>query len=153
MAENEELNNIGGWLLFFIVTLVIISPIFNLVSIESADIYTLYDTIGVVSLFVLSGIFLWTKKPYAVKFTKISLWVILVSNIFLIILLPEIIEFGTPGIPSMFGYPIIWLLYLSYSKRVNIVYGKLKEKEKGWQIWPILSIIFLFLEVYFFAIL
>jgi hypothetical protein len=61
-------------------------------------------------------------------------------------LLPEVFETGTPGLPSMFGYPIVWLLYLNYSKRVNLVYGKLKEKDNGWQIWPVISVVFLFLN-------
>ena len=146
MAKDEELNDVGGWLLFFIITLVIISPIFNLINIGSADIYTIYDILGIVSLFILSGIFLWMKKPYAVKFAKISLWITLISNILTVILLPEIFETGTPGLPTMFGYPIVWLLYLNYSKRVNLVYGKLKEKDNGWQIWPVISIVFLFLN-------
>ena len=96
------------------------------------------------SLFILAGIFLWTKKPYAVKFTKIFLITTLILNIANAVIFSDY-SFVVQGTV----YFIIWILYLNKSERVKQVYGNLKETQKGMQIWTILSIIYAFLSPIF----
>ncbi len=152
LKENElkDLNNIGGWLAFFIFSLIAVSPIFNtfLLVEEIVDFLTLIDVLGGISLFMLSGIFLWKRKPYAIKFTKIFLIVIFIFNIVYFLL--GITESNTIG--SGFIYFIIWILFLYKSKRVKAIYGNLKEKQEGYQIWPIVAIIYSLLMQYHFGI-
>lgn len=140
--KNKNLNEIDGWLGFLIFVLIIFSPIVNLglilLDITSYEIaiasITLAILLPIISLSILAGIFLWAKKPYAVKFTKIYLIITLIFEIFLMFLLNES--------AILIVSPIIWLLYLNKSKRVKAVYGSLKEKDKGLQVWPILAIIY-----------
>ena len=83
--DKENLNDISGWLLFFIISLIIFSPLFNLYLLFSQiETLLLADIIGMlalISLFIITGIFLWRKKPYAVKFAKIILITTLIVNI------------------------------------------------------------------------
>jgi hypothetical protein len=148
MAKKQELNDVGGWLLFFIISLVIINPIFNLFLIfseyQSYMFIEIIENLSYISLFILAGIFLWTKKPYAVKFTKVFLIATLILNITNAVIFSDY-SFVVQGTI----YFIIWILYLNQSERVKQVYGNLKENQKGMQIWPTLSIIYAFLSPIF----
>ena len=138
--EKENLNGIDGWLLFFIISLIIFSPLFNL--------YLLFSQIGTllfadmirmlasISLFIVTGIFLWTKKPYAVKFAKIFLITTFILN-----LISAVYYYDYSDIVRGIIYFIIWIPYLYNSKRVRQVYGNLHYKQTGMQIWPIIAII------------
>lgn len=139
MKDGRNLNNIGGWLSFFIFTLIIINPIFNLflTFIEPIDIFVITEGIAIASLFLLTGIFLSKKKPYAVKFAKVSLTITLLLNIIYFFVYNDF-SYIAQGL----FYFIIWISYLYKSKRVKLVYGKLKEKTSGYQIWSILAIIY-----------
>jgi len=138
MADKDNLNSISGWLAFFIFASLIISPIFQLfiTFTEYTTILEIIEGLGMASLFVLIGVFLLKKKPYAVKFSKIVLITTLATNIILAFLGEIVFS------PSYFISPLIWILYLYNSKRVKAVYGSLKETQKGLQAWPILGIIY-----------
>ncbi|MDK2907638.1 MAG: hypothetical protein PWQ87_96 [Candidatus Woesearchaeota archaeon] len=148
MLEKNELKNIGGWLLFFIITLVFINPIFNLfIILSECQFYTILEIIesfAFLSLSILAGIFLWTKKPFGVKFTKIFLITTLILNIANAVIFLDYYLFFNGTV-----YFIIWILYLNKSERVKQTYGNLKETQRGMQIWPILSIIYAFLSPIF----
>lgn len=138
----KKLDDIGGWLLFFIISLTIFSPLFNffilLVEIEFLSFMELLETLATISLSILAGIFLWTKEPHAVQFTKI----VLITN-FIIIFVTDLIFLNSPDyFFHAFIYSIIWILYLYKSERVYQVYGNLKEKSGGRQIWSTLAIIY-----------
>jgi hypothetical protein len=143
--EEKELNGIGGWLTFFIITIMIISPIISLTFLFTDVPLTIYDYIegfGTISVLILSGIFLLQKKSYAVLFTKLVLVGMFITTI-IYLFLGEFETFMNPI------YPIIWFWYFSVSKRVKITYGKLKEPEKGNFVWPKLSIIYAFIAPMF----
>ena len=138
MANEDNLNSISGWLAFFIFASLIISPIFQLfiTFTEYTTILEIIEGLGMASLFVLIGVFLLKKKPYAVKFSKIVLITTLATNIILAFLGEIVFS------PAYFISPLIWILYLYNSKRVKAVYGSLKETQKGYQLWPVLGIIY-----------
>ena len=144
MAEKHELNDVGGWLLFFIITLVIFSPLFNLYTLftqlEFLAFTDIIESLAITSLFIIAGVFLWTKKPYAVKFAKVFLITQFIINIALSFIFSDFSSVG-----QYFVYFVIWILFLYNSKRVKQVYGNLKEKSSGMQIWPILAIIYTFI--------
>jgi len=146
--KKENNKTINGWLLFFIITLVIITPLFNLFrlysQIETLIFIDLVEMLAVISLFILTGIFLWTKKPYAVKFAK----VVLITNLIFFISVAFLFSDFSYVIQTTI-YSIIWIVYLYKSKQVKQVYSNLKEKSKGIQIWPILAIIYSFLTPIF----
>lgn len=151
MTEKENLKDVGGWLLFFIITLVILSPLFNLFilfsQIETLMFTDIIEMLATISLFILTGIFLWTKKPYAVKFAKVFLITTFIVNI-----LVSFIDSDFSRVGQYFVYFVIWILYLYNSKRVKQVYGNLNEKSEGTQIWPIVAIIYAFLAPVFGAV-
>ena len=151
MAEKQELNEVGGWLLFFIITLVIFSPLFNLYTlftqIEFLAFTDIIEYLAITSLFILTGIFLWTKKSYALRFAKVFLITQFIVNIVNSFIFSDFSSVG-----QYFVYFVIWILYLYNSKRVKQIYGNLKEKSSGIQIWPILAIIYTFLAPIFGAV-
>jgi len=148
VEEKDSLNDVGGWLLFFIITLTIISPLINIGNVfaEGVGAFEIVSILAEISLFILSGIFLWNKKPYAVNFTKIVLFTIgvellifsLVSSNFTLL----------KGVP----YCVIWILYLYNSERVRQVYGKLKEPSTNFNVWSVMAIIYSFVQPIFGAI-
>ena len=89
--EKKNLNEIDGWLGFLIFVLIIFSPLVNigliLLDTTTYDPTIVFATLSVllpiISLSILAGIFLWTKKPYAVKFTKIYLIILLIFEVLL----------------------------------------------------------------------
>ncbi|MFH1376248.1 MAG: excalibur calcium-binding domain-containing protein [Candidatus Woesearchaeota archaeon] len=141
MSKTEK-EGIGFFLGLFIVTL-FVSSLFSLglsiSTFENVGYSGLGEAIGTSILFFLAGLFMYRIKPYAVEFTKIVLSVVLVENVILLIFFPS--EITTL---SSLPYYIIWLFFLQYSKNVERVYGHLKEKKEGTQIWPILAIVFSF---------
>lgn len=147
MAKDVKLEKIGGWLLFFIITLIIISPLFNVLSgiFTSTSVLDVVlnsiDILPAISLSILAGIFLLKKKPYAVKFTKIFLITTLILNVVISLIFSD---FGSIFSGSL--YFVIWTLYLYKSKRVKHIYGNLKESNKGYQVWSILAIIYAFIS-------
>ena len=149
--DKENLNDISGWLLFFIISLIIFSPLFNLYLLFSQiETLLLADIIGMlalISLFIITGIFLWRKKPYAVKFAKIILITTLIVNIISAVYYSDYSDTAQGTISSM-----IWILYLYNSKRVNQVYGNLYDIQTGMQIWPIMAIIYAFIAPVFGAV-
>jgi hypothetical protein len=143
--SNENLNKIDGWLAFLIFSTLFLSPIFQIIIFYYQADFVIDIIYGLIvsSLFILTGVFLLKKKPFAVTFAKAMYLYIFLSNIF------ELIIFGVEDsnnfFISMFITPIIWFVYLVVSKKIKVVYGNLKEKQEGYQIWPILAIIYSFL--------
>ena len=146
--EKENLNSIDGWLLFFIISLIIFSPLFNLYRLFSQiETLAFADMVGMlasISLFIISGIFLWRKKPYAVKFAKIILITTFIVNIISAVYYSDYSDTAQGTISDM-----VWVLYLYNSRRVKQVYGNLHDKQTGMQIWPIMAIIYAFIAPVF----
>lgn len=158
--KDKELNDIGGWLALLIFTLVIFSPIYNIFLLSewypTITIFEIVNILSMISLLILAGIFLWNKKPYAVKFTKIFLITTFFENLFFYSISKiasnesQILDYNLNiNLSSLFGFFIVWTLYIYNSKRVERIYGHLKEKNEGYQVWSILSIIYAFLEPIF----
>ena len=139
MNKDKSLDSISGWLLFFIITLIFINPAFNfIVLITDLSQYLFFDIISIlafIALSIFSGISLWRKESFALQFTKIFLIVSLITNLLTSILYWEFDFF------SGILYFVIWIAYLYSSERVRNVYGNLRETKKGWEIWPIASIL------------
>ena len=143
-------SGVGGWLMFFIVTLVFISPLRICASLGQYDsaweplyaTYPLLKTIklitvvvglGLICFSVYAGFSLWKVRPNAVRTAKTYLLVLATSSITLSCLplfvgLPEqantaILQVLPVEILIMLVYPTVWYLYLNKSKRVAITYG------------------------------
>lgn len=149
IPEAEPPRGIGGWLLFLCISLTILSPIrlvadFYSVRRELAPhiaIEPAYRTLifgcGVLNFSVAAGLFvagfmLWGRHPRAVRAAKIAL-LYYVCSLGPMSILPYLS--GVPGeiakvwsltilkaIPLAVVYPLIWFLYLSYSKRVRATF-------------------------------
>lgn len=138
---DEELRGVGGWLLFFCISLTIISPIMHVIIAAQAlnnlararvPIETLlrlglvgaiYSGLAVFSCF--AGVMLWMEKPRAVSVAKAYLLVGAVLPIFLFLAL------HLAGIQVHLSRVIfrrivssaVWYSYLEASRRVKITYG------------------------------
>jgi hypothetical protein len=141
MAKEEKLKGVGGWLLFFIITLVFITPLSTLYYLSS-DYFIidgLFDTglalisIGFAVWAVVAGISLWRKKPEAVIRTKEFLITYLafavVSLIIGIIftsdlLADDIFIEDSVNLVRSLVYFGIWFSYLNMSKRVKNTFKK-----------------------------
>ena len=142
--KEEDLNGVGGWLAFFVVTIMIISPIlsFSLSFSDGTGATTTWDFILIlaqISVMILAGIFLIQKKYYAVTFTKIVLWGMLISIIF-DFFASSMLNLELPK--GNIFYPIIWLWYFGSSERVKQTYEHIKEPQEGFLIWSKLAIIY-----------
>jgi hypothetical protein len=122
----------------------IISPLWSFFGSFSDEfgMVTTWDFIIVlaqISVMIMAGIFLIQKKYYAVTFTKIVLWGMLISIVF---------DFFASAMLNLelsggnIFYPIIWLWYFGSSERVKQTYGHVKEPKEGFLIWSKLSIIY-----------
>ncbi len=120
------MEGIGGWLLFFIISLTIINPI-SYVWLFSYN----YDPFNIVLLIfsLTAGIFLWRKEKGAIKLTKAYLLTIVIVSFLGVFLTcsndPSIdcAEYVGYNLLSIIVYPIIWNSYLNKSERVKNTYG------------------------------
>jgi hypothetical protein len=130
-------KGVRGWLRFFCITLTIILPlsiIAPLGKITTSDIWHDFRpgfVIAEVLLLILAGfpiyvgVCLWRVRPGAVRKVKIFLWCLFVINTAIIILAfaSGPVDDGAKLLASG-GYSLVWLAYLSRSKRVEATYGR-----------------------------
>ena len=146
-------NGVGGWLMFFIITLVFLGPLGTCSSLgrydsEWGSLYQAYPFIrtikwinmvlgiGLVCFGVYAGISLWRIRPNAVEIAKTYLVLAALIGTTLISLpflagLPEEANVAmlkaTPiAILPVLVYSTVWFLYLTKSKRVATTF-KVKE--------------------------
>lgn len=152
MAQ-EKLKGIGGWLMFFIVILVFITPIYLLFDIVanptfysfSSGVYDLSSIIWVLALAIWSvvvGISLWRRKENAVIWAKEFLIVSTVLGVFFIFFSYGLYTSEEQGIlfVELFRSIIffaIWFSYLNASERVRNTFKNRKTN------WKRIGIIFL----------
>jgi hypothetical protein len=156
IPEAKTPVGVGGWLLLLCISLTILSPIrlvadFNSVRRQLAPhiafepaYRTLIFGCGVLNLSVAVGLFvagsmLWWRRPRAVRAAKIALSYYVCSLgpmsilSYLAGLPPEIAKVWSvtilKTIPLAVVYPLIWFLYLSYSKRVRATYPAELERQ------------------------
>ncbi len=143
-------KGVGGWLLFLVVSLTLLSPLISLSGIlENSEYWTHYfnrapglavivritNTIGycLIAFCVYAGISLWNLRPNAVRIAKLFLITFFVVSIVLpflplMINLPEslhdkVLEQAWYGLPTQLIFPVVWYSYLTFSKRVAATYG------------------------------
>jgi hypothetical protein len=125
----KEPQGVGGWLLFFIITLVFVQPIsyFFLILIYYDSLYIILYFI-LLSLSLFAGISLWNKYDDAVKIAKRYMIALIVFSIFdIMIVCGGLSSFDCgyyvgENLLSYFIYIIIWWPYLNISKRVKNTY-------------------------------
>lgn len=123
-VPNKNLVGVSGWLALFILGIFISSAI-NIVTslIDFVPLGLIDIALGAYGLYV--GYMLSKKQPAAVKHAKFYLAaVVVVSTIMLIVISqdPYALEGAMTDSARGLVYGIIWLLYLSASKRVKATY-------------------------------
>lgn len=142
-VKEKKLKGVGGWLLFFIITLTILNPIVQIVSVVKVftniadvpvELYNLRNIIimdsiigSVVILFgVYAGLCLWRVKGNAVKMVKIFFIVGIVYNIiisaFYVKAIPVLNQVAAKNVVRILAYSGIWYCYLINSDRVKNTY-------------------------------
>lgn len=148
-SQSMERPKVRGWLLLLCIGLTILTPVVSLSTLlgtlglqryfeQYPSLYPicLTDTIlstSVVIFSIYAGIRLWAVKPNAVRIAKVYLVYLLAYRGFSIALLfftglpTNVIGVLTPEVARTFiqnfVFAIIWLLYISKSKRVQHTYS------------------------------
>ena len=130
-SEPQEIKykRVGGWLLFFVLTLTIFSPIATIVQYillpGELTIIGLIVTFSITCFGIYAGVALWKIRSNAIKIAKSYLFVLLGYSI-LIGLLSFVDASLAGGHESirLLIYFIIWYSYLTKSKRVAATYRK-----------------------------
>lgn len=140
----ERLKGIGGWLLFFCITLIVLTPLYTIKGvmdygkaikhfnqfsgIKAILFIDLALSITLMSFSIFAGVIILQLRNNAVKIAKIYLLTMLafsfISAILLVVGLPSevtraIIYDIVGDIVRSLGYFLIWYFYLNDSKRVK----------------------------------
>ena len=135
----EELKGIGGWLVFFIITLIISTLYLSydiLMGLSSALDFsflsiTLFIEVSIVVLFVMSIVYLFRENKKGVEILKWALWLPAFNVLILLIVFFILGEPNGEGLSlNVFQgviYALIWTSYLRKSERVKNTYYKKKK--------------------------
>jgi hypothetical protein len=132
---NPELRGVGGWLLFFCVSLTILGPLVNLVEIlqnPHQSFLVVFD-VGMSAFSIYTGAVIWGVRSSALKLVK-AYFIVMLAVAALSILgsfrtsLREIQQQSPSQNPIMVGGRIfiavaIWWTYFKKSKRVRATFG------------------------------
>jgi hypothetical protein len=149
VPEVEAPVGVKGWLLFFCISLTVLSPVSLVVDFDKVrrelemnlagepatqpliSVYRMLN-VSIAIVCIAAGVMLWSKRPRAVRVAKIAL-LYYVCSLGPISLLAYLV--GMPSeiarawalsilqsLPLSLPYPLIWFLYLSYSKRVRATF-------------------------------
>ena len=154
----NELNGVGGWLLFLCFSFTVLSPILSIVFLVTSynEVNPHFDqfpgllnitvvdgilTFGMIIFSIYAGISLWQIRPGAVNIAKKYLlaflgYTVLASLLPFMAGLPSEVneammrEVATAAIRS-FVYVAVWYSYLNKSKRVKATYGLNTDRDKN----------------------
>lgn len=139
--KKEQYSTIGGWLVFFVIILIFLSPLFILVQYSISEELTLWGfslDIGLAIYGIIVGINLWRLKPYSVK--KAKEFLLIRTGVFIIIALLILYTYGDFYYMFFDTYTFqalvffaIWYSYLNFTKRVKNTYNP-KECNPNWKI-------------------
>ena len=151
VATDFRYKGVSGWLMFFIVTLVLFSPLRQCAGLAESNrewgpFYATYPPlkiinsvnrvvgVGLACLSIYAGVALLRMWANAVRVAKLYLGTLAVASSLLLFLpllagLPEHVNAAIlEGLPveviKSLVYPIVWYLYLGKSKRVATTYGQ-----------------------------
>ncbi|MGD2295544.1 MAG: DUF2569 family protein [Candidatus Aminicenantes bacterium] len=152
IAEKSKYYGVKGWLLFFCVSLTILSPIltsfvlitsygeflasfYNYLSLRIIAILYILISISITIFGIVAGVKLWVKRPNAVRITRAYLTTLLLFNIYggLLVFLMELLVHSVSGsylreFIGAFIYFFIWNSYFNKSKRVKATFKTEKER-------------------------
>jgi hypothetical protein len=136
----EELRGVGGWLLFFCISLAVIAPLMQALIAAKAlrnlatarvpiqtllrlgSVGAIYSGLAIFSCF--AGVMLWMEKPKAVSVAKAYLLVgaVLPISLFLVLHFAGMRIGLFQVIPRRSIYSVVWYSYLTASRRVKLTY-------------------------------
>jgi hypothetical protein len=131
----ERYQGVRGWLRFFCITLTVFFPLSIIAAlgrITTSDMWHDFRpgfVIAEVLCFTLAGfpiyvgVCLWRVRQRAVRKARIFLWCVFVINVVIALLAfaSGSLDDGAKILASV-GYPLVWLAYLSSSKRVKATF-------------------------------
>lgn len=126
-SEHPELVGVNGWLGWFCIVLIIISPIVMVINVcFEFSAYSLVD-LSFAALSVYTGVCLWKVSPRALKLTKILLIIqFCIGALLLVVQLVVESSNATHRDPSaartLVG-SVMWFWYFKKSKRVRATFG------------------------------
>jgi len=132
----EKLKGVGGWLIFFIITLIANGLIYlydvltGLIVLIEAPLFSfnLFIELGIIVSFTISIIYLFKEDKRGIEILRYALWLPLANTIVLFGIFVSLdIEADYSTILSIvqaLGYALIWTFYLRDSERVKNTYYK-----------------------------
>ena len=126
----KDLQGVGGWLLFFCISLVLLGPLAILAETTSSSI----DTAGIVldiaraSFGVVVAIFIWRVRPLVFPLLWIYFGIVALIAVLGIIGFALTVDQSEPRdlvvpVRSLI-YVVIWVLYFRSSQRVRATFGR-----------------------------
>ena len=129
VARRPELKGIGGWLLFFCISLTVLSPLLTLARLGNSrfELGSLFD-LALAALGAVTGVMMWSVHPRAFVFLwiyfglTVGLQLLGIVSIFLANQGPD----NEPMFPFIRGFIsiLIWFLYFKQSDRVQATFGR-----------------------------
>lgn len=119
MEPKKELRGIGGWLLLFLISVTIFTPLNIVLTIalaqDSARAFGFNLFLIVLWIFgFYAAVRMWRCDPRGVYLMKVYLWILVVV---------DVLELSAHPNQRAVFYPIVWLAFLAQSKRVRQTYG------------------------------
>jgi hypothetical protein len=119
METKKELRGIGGWLLLFLISVTIFTPLNIVLTIalaqDSARVFGFNLFLIVLWIFgFYAAVRMWRCDSRGVYLMKAYLWILLVV---------DVLELSAHPNQRALFYPIVWLAFLAQSKRVRQTYG------------------------------
>jgi hypothetical protein len=129
-AENPSLVGIGGWLKWFCIVIIFLSPLFFLVeALNDKDTLIWVVDIALSGWYVFTGIMMWKMNNRALRYVAI----LLIAQFCLggLALIGSVTNSGgssssSDGVAGMRALvsTFIWYLYFHFSKRVRLTFGR-----------------------------
>jgi ribosomal protein L40E len=132
---SAELRGIGGWLLFFCVTVTLVGPLVNIAEIAQNpnDSVTVALDLMLAVFKIITGVVVWRISPYALKLVKAYFIVTLVISCLSVVgslstNLNDVAHQSAPsnglgaGFQGLIGV-ILWWSYFRKSRRVKATFG------------------------------
>jgi hypothetical protein len=123
--ELQELKGIGGWLMWFCVSMIVIKPLLDFSEADLSRPVTIAFATLLAALSLTTGITVYKRKPSAFKWLKWYFGVYLA-----IMLLAAAADASEGSSKALVGdlrgvfYVFIWVLYFTRSKRVLANFGR-----------------------------
>ena len=120
----SNVDTVGGWLLFYCVSAVIVLPLWLVVALPQYPLWVALLFLPPSVLYVGSGLLLWRRNPNGLRWVRWSLlYLFAVALMLLLLALVSVNSQVIPGLVVGSIPSILWWKYFRKSQRVHAIFG------------------------------